>query len=61
MYPSRYGMANERLGTTAAGFDFPHPWRQATYWFVALFSLAAMVLGCLPGAAHAFMSRRPGA
>ena len=48
-------------GTTAAGFDFTPPWRQAAYWFVALFSLAVMVLGCLPGAAHAFMSRRPGA
>ena len=48
-------------GTTAVGFDFTHPWRQAAYWFTALVSLAAMVLGCLPGAAKAFMPRRPGA
>ena len=48
-------------GSKTAGFDFTHPWRQAAYWFTALVSLAAMILGCLPGAANAFMPRRPGA
>ncbi|MCH7863797.1 MAG: hypothetical protein IIC56_01120 [Proteobacteria bacterium] len=48
-------------GTTAVGFDFTHPWRQAAHWFIALVSLAFMFFGFLPGAANAFMPRRPGA
>lgn len=36
-------------GTETISFDFTHPLQQAALWFVGLFAVAIILLGCFPG------------